>query len=292
MYGLRIFNGRDNLFHNILSINNAGTFVYSWSSISNTYSQIFTSGSATQINISNTGGAHKFTNNLVLENGTVCSITNNTANSPGLVNGTCANHGISDATAVLGVPDYTKFFVGKVSTTDSVNQNNILGLSPFSGITDWFQFENFFRSWGLDGGVFPDSTHMGSCETGSCRVWDFRLKADPLNLAFNSTNLVTSKNQLFVPGSTCPSSVAGSKTTTYTNTTIPATYTYLTNASEIIGDGVGNDNGLCESNESCLYTPNFGAYQGEGDFKSAGTCTFQSGTISGVKLYSYPLNGI
>ncbi len=36
--------------------------------------------------------------------------------------------------------------------------------------------------------------------------------------------------------------------------------TFLRNAVEITGNG----NGLCESNETCLYTPNMGAYQGFG----------------------------
>jgi hypothetical protein len=40
--------------------------------------------------------------------------------------------------------------------------------------------------------------------------------------------------------------------------------TFLINAFEIDSNGIGNDNGLCKSNEHCIYAPNIGAYQGEG----------------------------
>jgi len=38
--------------------------------------------------------------------------------------------------------------------------------------------------------------------------------------------------------------------------------TFLVNATERLFDERGNDNGLCESDESCVYSPNIGAYQG------------------------------
>lgn len=37
---------------------------------------------------------------------------------------------------------------------------------------------------------------------------------------------------------------------------------FLRNAVEVMFDGVGNDNGLCEPEEVCRNTPNIGAYQG------------------------------
>lgn len=65
--------------------------------------------------------------------------------------------------------------------------------------------------------------------------------------------------------------------------------TFLKHAEEIWGDGIGNDNALCESNEACLFTPNLGAYQGHGSLVSAGS--FTDGTITGVTLYKYSTNG-
>ena len=94
---------------------------------------------------------------------------------------------------------------------------------------------------------------------------------------------------------------------------------YLKNAIELIGaidrdpssptfgqwDGDGD--GLCEAGESCLYAPNFGAYQGHSDGASAyslvgtregagngslASCTFEAdGGIPNVTMYFYPNNG-
>ena len=66
--------------------------------------------------------------------------------------------------------------------------------------------------------------------------------------------------------------------------------TYLLNALEIYGDGIGDDDGLCETDEACIYGPNIGAYQGEGSYTST-TCTFTDGTITGVTMYAYETNG-
>lgn len=289
----RTFSGNYALIHNMLGSNSNYRMLYAWNSAYLTLSQLMSYGTILQtMTVTSTTGAHKFTNNLVLQNGTQCAITNNTANSPGLVNGTCANHGaLSNATFTAVVADQTKFFVGKQSVDDAQNIFDNLGLAAFSSILDWVNFDNFYRSWGLDGGAFPSSNNKGMCSSGNCRIWDYRLKADANNLAYNSTNLVTSKNDPFVSGATCPEAVHGNKATTYANN-VPITYTFLTNAMETLGDGLGNENSLCESGESCLYTPNFGAYQGEGDYYSQGTCNFQDGTITGVKLYAYPIIGI
>ena len=67
------------------------------------------------------------------------------------------------------------------------------------------------------------------------------------------------------------------------------TTTFLQHAVEILDDGIGNDNGLCESGETCLFTPNNGSYQGHGALISAGT--FTDGVITGVTLLKYKVNG-
>jgi len=56
-------------------------------------------------------------------------------------------------------------------------------------------------------------------------------------------------------------------------------------------DGSGNDNGVCESNEACLYAPNFGVYQGEG---ALAECVYQdaAGPVVGVTMYGYLTNGV
>lgn len=66
--------------------------------------------------------------------------------------------------------------------------------------------------------------------------------------------------------------------------------TFLIYAVEINGDGIGNDDGLCETSEDCIYTPNVGAYQGEGTI-SSGYCSTTSSAaaniVSNAKIFKY-----
>ena len=66
--------------------------------------------------------------------------------------------------------------------------------------------------------------------------------------------------------------------------------TFLRNAYERIGDGVGNENGFGESNEVCVHTPNIGSYQGHGDLVSAGTIS-SGGAVENVELLQYETSG-
>lgn len=68
------------------------------------------------------------------------------------------------------------------------------------------------------------------------------------------------------------------------------TVTFLRNAVEVLFDNIGNDNGLCESGETCLYTPNIWAYQWHGPLLletviGAGT------TVTNVTLMKHLNNG-
>lgn len=291
-YGARLFFTHNNLFHSVLSSNASSRSFYGWRGFASTFSQIMSAGSsAEEIAMSTTEEAHKFTNNIVLESAGECAMTNNTAFSPGLAVGTCLASGpLSDAIVTFEPIDQTKLFGAKVAVDDNVSGVDVSGLATLAAILDWTALENPFRLWGPDGGVFPTGTNAGLCSSGACRIWDYRLKADPINPAWNRSGNPSALNGSFVAGSACPSELNGNKVTTYFDGTV--TKTFLTNAYEVYDDGVGNDNGLCESGEACIYTPNFGAYQGEGDYLSQGTCTFQDGTISGVKMYAYPKNGI
>ncbi len=189
-------------------------------------------------------------------------------------------------------------FVGEV-TSDSKNTSSLLSLDQNS-ISDWLNFDNDFRLWGKDDGQnLPlQNAQRGRCLTSAgdtCKPWDWRLKdnsSDPI-LFNRSGNSAASdvENEVFVGDETtlCPTAVHGNRVMT-NNFSSP--FSYLVNATEIMEDNIGNDNGLCESNESCLYSPNIGPYQGEGDYLSNGTCAFENGTVANVKMYAYPTNGI
>lgn len=284
---MKLIWGGYSLIHNYLSLNSGNN--YTWRSSAITYSQLMNN----DLNIQRPDSApHRFINNNVVQSTTYCaSAAGGSPYDLGIANGTCANTGSSTATLVIPTFDFTKMIVGKVMHDDSANSSDVLGSSLFSAITDFISFENPFRIWGQEGNTFPHSTNSGQCMSGNCRIWDYRLKADTNNIAYNSTEAVTVKNAAFVPGATCPAHLHGNKVSAFTNDT-PTTVTFLTHAVEIAGDGWGNDNALCESNEECIYTPNFGAYQGEGDYYHNGTCLFQNGIVANVKLYAYPINGV
>jgi len=147
-------------------------------------------------------------------------------------------------------------------------------------------FDNIFRIWGLDGG-FSQSAR-GVCDSSrTCQIWDWSLQtsSEILNNSLDGQN----SNPAFLPDPVaCPPAVDGNNFIVDQQTT---SNMYLVNATEIIGDNVGNDNGLCESNEACIYSPNFGAYQGDVNSLSTDTCAFADGPISGVKMYGYTSNG-
>ncbi len=74
------------------------------------------------------------------------------------------------------------------------------------------------------------------------------------------------------------------------------TTTFLDHAIELVGDLLGNENYLCESGETCIYTPYRAAYMGEGDLVPARICSgggscapvvWQDGAITGVTLLQY-----
>lgn len=69
--------------------------------------------------------------------------------------------------------------------------------------------------------------------------------------------------------------------------------TVLRNSVEIIGDGIGNDNGFCEAKEDCIYTPNMGAYQGHGNLVKSSTLSGGCADVTslGIGLYQYETNG-
>ncbi len=66
--------------------------------------------------------------------------------------------------------------------------------------------------------------------------------------------------------------------------------TFLRDAYEVPDDGIGNDNGFCQSGETCVYMPNIGRYQGHGSLVSQGSIG-TGGTIQNVTLLRYQTNG-
>ncbi len=182
--------------------------------------------------------------------------------------------------------DYTSAFAGKIINDDPTNYSDFSGTITNSGANDWLGFNNYFQQWGKEvANLFPDPSLVGPCLAGTtCRIFDWRTSTVG-NLSQRSFNGSTSQGPFF-SGSACPSAVDGNVTFNHN------AKTFLKHAIEITNDNKGNNDGLCESNEDCIYAPNIGAFQGEGDYKVNGTCIFNNGSVSNVQMFGYPITGI
>jgi hypothetical protein len=203
---------------------------------------------------------------------------------------------VSDATLTTGIT-LANSFVGKVATDDTQNTSDNNGMADFimdvDSVFDWPHFDNAYRAWGKDGlAVFPDAGQQNQWTIGKGRIWDWSLSVsdavvrDVLVLPTGDDTLTHTWSGTPIPTTDvgCNLIVAGS---TYNGSACDTTY--LHNAAEIPGDGIGNDNGLCESDETCLYAPNIGSYQGHGELISAGA--FTPGALTGINLMRFDSNG-
>ncbi len=245
-----------------------------------------------------------FTGRLIIGNNTInCSGATNSG-----ISSSCAPTNASDFT-LENTATLTNSFVGRVYTNDPVNASTaVSGLS--TGLpADWLSFSHRYRMWGKDAGDFGTAGNAGWCN-GSCRLWDYALRTSDTVL----------RNRLSLPGSndyryhrwdastqaTCEAikgavwqdtvcsrpgyMTAGACTAAGgTWSTNLCTTKYLKNAQEILFDGIGNENGICESDEACLYTPNIGAYQGHGRLNFVSRISGSG--INNVDLYQYEFNG-
>jgi len=250
----------------------------------------------------NGGDNQNFSGALVVGSNTNGDCNISAGTNPGLINTTCSDTGVDGSSSYTGqlsnavlrtARNLSSSFVGKVTVTDPTNSSNTNGMANFPGTLNTFDFgdfSNLFRGWGLDGLAFPDASNQGQWTSGAGRIWDMRLLASDTTILNRSGDGATS-NGVFTAGGNCPAASDGTKTATD-----QWGHTYLLNAQEIVDpfnpyySNTGNHNGLCESGDTCIYTPNFGAYQGEGTLQH---CTFvqSGGPVSGVTMYGYTTNG-
>jgi hypothetical protein len=276
-YGIRYTNSNNALFTNVVVFNhqNHGIDLISGSSL--TVHNIAASNNPTghvNLNLS----ASYFTG-IVKTSTATCIYT---ASSGGM-NASCVPVSPSDFTAPLNIASISNTFVG-YSATDSKNSTpslsgNANGVA-LGSMTDWVRFDHLYKGIGkYNSASFPSALHLGVCNSGNCTIWDLSLK---------STDTVLRNANLASIGAACPSS-SNMITHTYTGNTV----IFLRNSIELLNDGVGNDNGLCEANEDCLLTPNIGAYQGHGNLVSSSTLSGGCAdvTTQGIKLYQYDTNG-
>ncbi len=241
----------------------------------------------------NTSGANNYFSGVL-------KVTDNRArscsanSSAGLADKSCAPQNGSDATLTSFGFTLQNAFVGKVDMDESINASDSNGTSSFTSISDWGSFENKFRGWGVDGSIFPENDHDEACENSgeTCRIWDWSLSSADNTIRGilplpDGNDTVTHTWDVTSPTSQadCDAIVLGSE---YNGGVCQSTF--LRNASELMGDGIGDEDGLCESNEDCLFTPNIGHYQGHGDLQVIGNIS-SGGSLENIKLFEYTSNG-
>ena len=228
---------------------------------------------------------------------------------PGLVQGgpngnpdnSCVLAGTSDATLIAGI-DASTSIVGKVTTDDTVNldDNATPGTVLFQNISNWVAFEHSYRAWGKDGSAFSNADNQDACATidETCRIWDWSAAtADTGNASAAAVYDVVSiptGDDVFVHTWNFNSASQADCDTNFPGSVWDGVSrcetTYLRHAYEIAGDAIGNDNYLCESGETCLYTPNIGSYQGHGALVDAGAIGTGT-TLENISLKKYEFFG-
>ena len=180
--------------------------------------------------------------------------------------------------------DISASFRGRVTSDDVACTTDVAGGQAVAPNADWLRTESALRLWGPEGDLFPALALARACASaGPCRLWDLRLRAEDTVLSRRSGAGLT-QNPPFVSGAACPAAVHGDQALLDGQGR-----TFLRNATEILWDGVGDDDGLCESNEACIYSPHHGAWQGDGALREP--CRFQSGVVSEVVMRAYQDGG-
>jgi len=192
--------------------------------------------------------------------------------SPPLVHFTCDPIPPSDFTLVPGI-SLANAFVGNV-TSDTQNADATNGQADYPtnnpDLFDWGNFDNSFRGWAS---ALAPLFRRWIDGTGQIRDWSISAGDTAL---LGVVDLPTNGDD-------------DTLTHTWTDAT---TTTFLRATREIQDDGIGNNNLLCESKETCLYMPNIGSYQGHGNLVSAGAFTDSTiGGLTGITLMKYESNG-
>ncbi len=218
-----------------------------------------------------------------------------------IANGACSAAGGTNATIqqVDSQFSITTLFVG-AALTESANTSPGASTGVATSATgvqglDWFNFDNIYQGWGAVTANVPLQPQCTASQ--SCQIWDYRLSpassrpttvlalpvtqppgpAADAELIVHNWQATVADDCDLIPGavfgiSTCQS-------------------IFLRRAIEIIGDGIGNENGLCESNEDCIYSPNMAAYQGEGALTLVPGGPISIGSVVNVTLWQYAING-
>lgn len=269
-YGIRALNNSYDTWANLFAFSNTGTQV----SLSNTINNSFLG-----IVSGTTGGALS------------CSVSGGT--TPGLTESasTCTASGDSNFTAINNPSTVGAFAESGTPAIDITQGSPALPFAYASIIStpNFLLFDDFFRFWGnTSAGAFPDTSHRGRCSgASSCAILTWALTTAASDLHRATTDGIADQDSAY-PNTwedPCPATLDWSKTLAIQNGA--TTHWQL---AEVLGDETGDEDGLCESNESCEVIPNFGGYQGHG---SRVLCTPSgvTGNVEPSAIWGWGTNG-
>jgi len=197
-------------------------------------------------------------------------------------------------------------WVGKLSSGDVVNSSDENGLASHPGVSvedfDWSGFENRYRGWGINGSVFPGSDNAAKWTTDQGVIWDWSLSTQgdgdngepallgvlPVPENRNVETVIWAASGLTKDDIGCEQARTGSIWYSFIEKCGSSALQW---AVEIMGDGIGNENNLCEAGETCLHTPNIGAYQGHGELVDHAIIPAGGNLTGDVVLKKYEFNG-
>lgn len=207
---------------------------------------------------------------------------------------------VYDSSSFFSAPSWCGFGVGTCSSSgDFTDLTSIQGgfltnatvNSNYSTLLDAITIGDFFSRLFLSLS-FTSSGSINYIGAGSnYSLADWRLNANsPLYLrSFNGTagDATTKNPESVVNADTgeCSGEVAGTVTT-------GGGQTILYHAIEKAYDGEGDDDGLCEANETCYYAPNIGFYQGDSTiYPEVPHCRIVASNIKILKHGQYAVSG-
>jgi hypothetical protein len=156
------------------------------------------------------------------------------------------------------------------------------GTAPAFTVSDWVHFESPLRVWAPAAPIFSMAAR-GPCAAGPCQIEDYRLSSSDL--------LLRGRFGIAVPGAACPAAADPSQLGNLLSYRAPALAHAIELAGDLVRNPLGNHDGLCQSGEVCLFTPNLGAFQGEGELSAA--CAFSPGRgVADVSLRALSQNGL
>jgi len=209
------------------------------------------------------------------------------------LNTDCTPANDSDHTLTTAV-DATGSFVADTGEDDTVNFSDAFGWAAYptcNWVADGYGILPGGATVLLNRGRFGcNAPQIIAVDQISCNDWGDAWHGD--GVIFDSSLRASDT----VLRDVAPIHLTGDAADTITHTWLGVgSDTFLRNAVEAVEAHpfalpAGDGDGLCESGERCLYTPNLGSYTGNGEPVPAGT--FSDGdTLSGVILLEFPTNG-